>query len=273
MRESDELRWRAEENMREAFRFLARGATEGATFEVDNACHVATGIPNAFFNPVFLYRAPDDVEGFQRRARAFFEARGGLPWSLILTRSGDKPALISEERLKDAGMIPAGVVPLLSRPTPRDSRWPRFHPEIVIERVEEADALSDHREALSESFGLPAYVTDMLIPEMPPPSLRLYVAYFAGEPVATAAIFEGAGVAGLYNLGVHPSYRRRGIGSAMVRHALDESCWECGLAECVLQAPRVTLPMFRRLGFEPITMCIRYVEPQHLPPGEGKKRG
>ena len=272
MKESEELRWRAEENMRESFRFLARGATEGATLEVDNACHIATGIPNAFFNPVFLYRAPDDMEGFQRRARAFFEARGNLPWTLIVTRNSDAPPLISEERLKDAGMISAGMVPLLWRPTPRDARWPRFHPDVTIERVEDPDLLSDHREALAESFGLPGYVTDLLIPEMPPPPLRLYVAYLAGDPIGTAAIFEAAGVAGLYNLGVNPAYRKRGIGSALVRHALEEACWECGLSDCIVQSPRATLTLFRRLGFEPLTMCIRYVEPQHLPPGEGKKR-
>ncbi len=259
--------------MREAFRFLARGAAEGAILEVDGACHVATGVPNAFFNPVFLYRSPDDVEGFQRRARAFYEARGGLPWSLIVIREQDNPPHVTEERLRDAGMVPAGIVPLLIRPTPRDADWPRFHPDITIERVEDRDSLSDHREALAESFGIPGYVTDLLIPEMPPPPLRLYVAYIAGDPVATAAIFEGAGIAGLYNLGVHPTYRRRGIGSALIRHALDEACWECGLSECATQAPRLALPLFRRLGFRPLALCARYVEPQHLPLGESKKRG
>lgn len=273
MRDSLDLRWRAEENLREAFRFLARGSVEGATLEVDGACHVATGLPNAFFNPVFLYRAPDDVEGFQRRARAFFEARGGLPWSLVVMREQDAAPHITEERLRDAGMVPAGIVPLLVRATPREAEWPRFHPEILIERVEDWDTLSDHREALAESFGLPAYVTDLLIPNMPPPPLRLYVAYLAGEPIGTAAVFEGAGVAGIYNLGVHPLYRRRGIGAALIRHALDEACWECGLSECTAQVPRAVLPLFRRLGFHTMALCARYAEPQHLPPGEGKKRG
>jgi GNAT superfamily N-acetyltransferase len=270
--EMAELRWRAEENMREAFRVMARYAADGAVLEVENACHIATGIPNAFFNPVFLHRIPDDLEGFRRRAQAFYEARGGLPWTLILPRYEDEPPLLTTDRLRDAGMIPAGFVPMLLRPTPRNESWPRFHAHITIERVTATDELNDHREALAEAFGLPGYVTEMLLPDIPPPTMRLYVAYMGGEAVGTASLFEAAGIGGLYNLGTHPSYRRRGIASALVRHVLDEACWECGLSDCVVQTSRTALPLFLGLGFERIAVCTRFVEPQHLPPGEGKKR-
>jgi GNAT superfamily N-acetyltransferase len=270
--EIDELRWRAEENLREAFRLMARYAADGAVLEIENACHVATGIPNAFFNPVFLYRAPDDLEGFQRRVRAFYEARGGLPWTLVVPQYEDGPPVIGDDRLRDAGMITAGIVPMLARGTQRGMNWPRFHTEVVIERVEDNDTLSDHREVLAEAFGLPGYVTEMLLPDIPPPVMRLYVAYLSGEPVGTVSLFESAGVGGIYSLGTHPGYRRRGIATALVRHVLDEACWECGLSECVVQASRLALPLFRATGFERLAVCARYVEPQHLPPGEGKKR-
>lgn len=262
---------------------MARYAVDGAILEVEGACHIATGIPNAFFNPVFLQRggAPDDLEGFQRRARAFYQARGDLPWTLVVSRyeEEDEPQL-SSDRLMDAGMIPAGSVPVLVRST-AGSRMsgsmgndllPLSRRGVLVERVEDLETLAEHRDVLAEAFGLPSHVTDLLIPELPPPTMRLYVACREGEVVGTASLLETSGVGGIYNLGTHPSYRRQGIATALLRHVLDEACWECGLTECVVQAPRASLPLFRQMGFAPLGVCLRYVEPQHLPPGEGKKR-
>jgi GNAT superfamily N-acetyltransferase len=268
-----ELRWRAEENLREAFRVMARYAADGAVLEIDGACHIATGIPNAFFNPVFLLHGapPDDVEGFQRRARAFYQARGGLPWSMVLTAGDEEPPL-TPDRLRDAGMAAAGSVPVLSRSTTRADIRGRQNREVVIERVEAGEQLAEHRDVLAEAFGLPGFVTEMLLPDLPPPTMRLYNAYLDGDPVGTVSLFDAAGVAGIYNLGVLPGNRRQGIASALLRRVLDEACWELGLAECVVQTPRAALPLFREVGFEWLAACVRYVEPQHMPPGEGKKR-
>ena len=277
---SAELRWRAEENLREAFRVMARYAADGAVLEVDGACHVATGVPSAFFNPVFLTHGvpPDDIDGFQRRARAFYQARGGLPWSLVLTIGDDEEPLLAPERLRDAGMTAAGSVPLLSRATTTargDSRGNgtrRPNRAVVVERVEDKELLAEHREVLAEAFGVPGFVTEMLLPDLPPPTMRLYNAYLGGEPVGTISLFDAAGVAGIYNVGVLPAFRREGIASALLRRVLDEAGWEWGLAECVVQAPRPAVPLFRAHGFERLADCARFVEPRHMPPGEGKKR-
>lgn|GEM_PF-1880847 len=278
MRFNSELIWRAEENQREAFRLMARSAVDGAVLEVEHTCMVATGVPNAFFNPVFLYRTPDEIEIFLRRIRAFYDARGGLPWTLLISQWNsenwrDTEAMLTPDRLSDAGLIAAGTVPIMARETQRGDGWSRFHPQVVVECVQDGDALSDFRDTLAEAFGVPGYVTELLMPEMPNPPLRLYIAYLYGEAVGTISLLDAAGVGGIYNLGVHPGYRRRGIATALLRHALDEACWELGLSECVIQASRVASPLLNNLGFRRIALCHRYVEPENLPPGEGQKRG
>ena len=252
---------------------MARYAAEGAVLEVERACLVATGVPNAFYNPVFLYRPPDDIDNFLRRTRAFYDARGGLPWTLLLSRWVEDAPTLSQGRLNDAGLVSAGTVPLLVRETQRAESWSRFHPNLLIESVTDRDMLSEYRETLAEAFGVPGYVTEMLLPEMPPPTLRLYLAYKDGHAVGTAALFDAVGVGGIYNLGVHPACRRDGIATALIRHALDEACWELSLTECVAQSSRAALPVFLKAGFERVGLCHRYVEPQHMPPGEGQKRG
>ena len=270
-----ELRWRAEENLRDSYRTMARCSADGAVMEADGAYHIATGVPNAFFNPVFLnplYAPPDDVDGFLRRVRAFYAARGGLPWSLLLPHYDDSEPTLTCERLADAGVVAAGSVPLLTRPTPRSRDTLRGNRDIHIERVGDGETLSDHRGVLGEAFGLPGYVTEMLLPDLPPPTTRLYVAYLGREAVGTASLFESAGVAGIYNVSVMPAYRRKGTATMLLRHVLDEACWECGLSDTITQAPRLVWPLFRALGFRRLGICTRYVEPKHLPPGESQKR-
>jgi GNAT superfamily N-acetyltransferase len=272
MRDTNLIIWRAEENLREAFRAMARNASEGAILEVDRACLVATGVPNAFFNPVFLYRPPDDVDSFLRRVQAFYEARGSLPWTLIVPHWDLEDPMLPAERLLDAGLISAGMVPLLVRSTQRSENWPRFHPHVMVESVQDTGTLFEFRETLAEAFGIPGYVTDLLIPELPPPSMRLYVAYLGGQVVGTGALFDTSSVGGIYNLGTHPAFRKRGIATTLVRHIIDEACWEFGLSECTIQASRAALPLLLTMGFERIGICHRYVLPEHLPPGEGAKR-
>lgn len=272
MRDTNQQIWRAEENLREAFRVMARNAAEGAVLEVERACMVATGIPNAFFNPVFLYRPPDDVDGFLRRAQAFYEARGGVPWTLIVAhRDFDEP-MLPAARLHDAGLVGAGMAPMLVRSTQRNENWPRFHPQVMVETVQDTGTLYEYRETLAEAFGIPSYVTEMLIPELPQPNMRLYVAYLGGQVVGTAALLDSNGIGGIYNLGTHPAFRKRGIATTLLRHILDEACWEFGLSECTLQASRSSLPLLLTMGFDRVSICHRYVLPEHLPPGEGAKR-
>ncbi len=272
MRDTTQVIWRAAENLREAFRVMARNAADGAVLEIERACLVATGVPNAFFNPVFLYRPPDDVDSFLRRVQAFYEARGGIPWTIIVPHWDLDEPMLPAGRLQDAGLMSAGMVPLLVRSTQRNENWPRFHPQVMVESVQDTSTLFEYRETLAEAYGIPGYVTEMLLPEIPPPTMRLYVAYLGGQVVGTAALFDSSGIGGIYNLGTHPAFRKRGIATTLLRHLLDEASWEFGLSECTLQASRAVHPLLLTMGFERIGICHRYVLPEHLPPGEGPKR-
>lgn len=268
----EEMRWRAEENLREAFRAMARHAVEGAILEVEGACYIASGIPAAFFNPVFLLRLPDDIDGFLARTRAFYDARGSLPWTLVQVQDeGDEP-LLSSARLNDVGLVEAGGVPLLVRYARYADALGRGARGISVVRVEGGLGIGHHRDVLAEAFGLPGYVTEMLIPELPPPPLRLYVAYCEGQAVGTVSLFDAGGVGGVYNLGTHPAFRGRGVGRALLAHVLEEAQWECGLNECVVQASRQAVPLLQWAGFEPLATCARFVEPKHLPPGAVKSQ-
>lgn len=78
--------------------------------------------------------------------------------------------------------------------------------------------------------------------------LRHYLGMLDGEPVATSAIYEGAGVASVQHVVTLPMVRRRGVGAAMTVHVLQEARVR-GYRTAVLTASPDGINIYRRLGF------------------------
>ncbi len=77
-----------------------------------------------------------------------------------------------------------------------------------------------------------------------------YIGMLHGQPIAMAALLLHAGVAGIYGVGTLPEARRRGIGAALVRHALHEAR-SAGYRVALLTPTDMSLRIYQRLGFQP----------------------
>jgi GNAT superfamily N-acetyltransferase len=75
-----------------------------------------------------------------------------------------------------------------------------------------------------------------------------YQAMLDGEPISFCINYYHAGVAGLYFIGTHTPLRRRGIGTAITRYALQEA-QRAGYPLVILQASAMGDPIYRALGF------------------------
>jgi GNAT superfamily N-acetyltransferase len=84
-----------------------------------------------------------------------------------------------------------------------------------------------------------------------------YIGYLHGEPVATASIMYGDGVAGLYNVATLPEARGKGI-EAMISYVPFNDAEKNGYRYGILHASSMGYPVYKRLGFQDICKLIRY---------------
>lgn len=68
-------------------------------------------------------------------------------------------------------------------------------------------------------------------------------------PVATALLYATNSVAGVYQVGVHPAWRGRGLAQQMMRSVTNRAIVQWQPSALVLQASRDGLEIYRRQGF------------------------
>jgi ribosomal protein S18 acetylase RimI-like enzyme len=134
--------------------------------------------------------------------------------------------------------------------------------DLGIKHVGDAGTLKQWDSTLIRGFGLPdsseGGFFDLLIGlgfDLP---LRNYVGFLNGEPIATAELFLGAGVAGIYGVVTVPKARRQGIGAALTLAPLREAR-AMGYRIGILHSSEMGLGLYRRLGFQEYCKMSHYV--------------
>jgi GNAT superfamily N-acetyltransferase len=211
-----------------------------------------TGIPYLLFNGILSARlSPDDLEGSIARALAPFVARK-LPMFWMTgpcTQPTDLGQRLLAAGLSDAGELIGMAADLAS--VDEDGSAP---PGFTIERVRDLRTLKRWVGVLGAGFGYPAEVersffTALSALELDARSpLIHYLGFVAGEPVASASAFLGAGVVGIYSVATLFEWRRQGIGAAMTLAPL-RAARSAGYQMGILQAEPAGLGVYRRLGF------------------------
>jgi len=125
-------------------------------------------------------------------------------------------------------------------------------PGLTIKRVESVEMLRDFVCSAVSGYGMPegseSTCYDLFAGlgfDLP---LQHYVGYVGGKAVATAELFLGAGVAGIYWVSTVPEARYQGIGTAITQAALLQAR-EMGFRIGILHSSEQGYSVYRQLGF------------------------
>ncbi|HVT10643.1 MAG TPA: GNAT family N-acetyltransferase [Fimbriimonadaceae bacterium] len=175
-------------------------------------------------------------------AASFFESRG-MPWCWQVGPASNPDDL--GDKLVAAGLT-------LSHQTPGMGVDLRGYEPGSVEEVQEVTdeaSLAEWSEAVLAAFGMPpafgSVFTNCFAPDVP---IRFFYLKADGKPVAASMSFYGAGVAGIYCVGVVPEARRRGFGER-VMHACLQGALEDGYDVAILHSSRMGVPLYEKLGF------------------------
>lgn len=135
-------------------------------------------------------------------------------------------------------------------------------PHLTIKQVEDVETIREFARAAIISFGPPETNESTVINlmaglgyDLP---LRNYIGYLDGQPVATAELFLGAGVAGIYWVSTVPTARGQGIGAAITQVPLREAR-EMGYRIGILHSTPMGMGVYTRLGFVEYCRMSHYI--------------
>jgi GNAT superfamily N-acetyltransferase len=251
------------DNLRQSFRVLANGRPRGSVLDLPGLSIASLGVTFQMFNAAFLNEPVETERALEERlhtARDYFAAQA-LRWSFwicedwLLTGGIRRKLSRACETvgLRVSSEMPGLAAELIRRPA-------RELPAIELRRVDSVETLNDFRALGATCFHVPiawfSEVFDGALAASHP--FVCWVGYREGEPVATAATVSTQGITGLYNVATAPSYRRRGYGEAITRHAIDAAARETDSTRVVLQSTSEGLRLYQRIGFQPVTRVLVY---------------
>ena len=133
-------------------------------------------------------------------------------------------------------------------------------PQLLITRVEDTRDMGEFRSILGRVFHIAPEEAEMVLGDnaLSVEGVRHYLGRLDGEAVGTLSMVTRGPVPGLWNVGTLPEHRRTGIGTALMRHALQEATHE-GRTSSMLLASKEGVPLYERLGYRTLSTVRIFV--------------
>ena len=251
-----------EENSVAYWRTCAPLLPGGEFHESDEMTWFASDFTSApWFNQVMLTNvgANDADAAIDERLAFFRERNRPMLWSVTpSSQPGDLEARLQSRGLQPAPSVLTGMALELA-----ELLDPAAPAALTIERVTDAAGLETWLRCYINGFGMteaagrPFFGLYHEIGFDDAAPFRHYVGSLDGEPVASATLFLGAGVASIWHVGTVPAARRQGVGAAMTLAPLRDA-QAVGYRAGVLGASADGLSVYQRLGFKAYSRTAQY---------------
>ncbi len=217
-------------------------------------------IPYPWYNAAMSLRAPsEDASPLIQDTIAYFQSkeRGLFTWWLghDVAPSAWEPYLFANG-LKPDTHTPGMAVSL------DDLNLSIHAPDgLKIVQVQDSETMKAWVRVFIQGYDLPLDWEAPALALMLDTGLKLpwwsYLAYLHDEPVATGAVFFGAGVAGIQMVATLPAWRGKGIGAAVTLQPLLDAR-AMGYRIGILQASDMGFSVYKRLGFKEVCRMNHY---------------
>ncbi|MFC7531593.1 GNAT family N-acetyltransferase [Actinoplanes sp. GCM10030250] len=228
----------------EAIALLCRITPKGWYAERGTACATVTGCAVASLNCACTTTLDPDLGVLDEMASEV--GRLGVPWSIMVRgEAGDETTALAVRhgrvRRLDMPLMDCGPDEVRYRPVPARAASLR----------QVGGTESDlYTAGLTECFGAAEGVFGSLMrgAVLAAPEITGYVAEEAGRVVATGLGMRTSGVVGVFNIGVAPAARGRGLGRAITERVMLDG-FEAGADRAYLHASSMGRPLYESMNF------------------------
>ncbi len=249
-----------EQNLRQMFRVLAARRPAGQVHEMPGITIASLGSSFQMFNAAFLSSPVLNDEDFEHRlaAAALHMQARGWPWAFWMCEEW-LPTVMRRRAvriLERRGLFLASEMPGMAAEFMKPSQRPG--PQLDIRPVTGETARQAFCQIGAACFHVPLMWFEEIFGDTAIFGAECagWVGYQDGQPIATAATMTAGGAIGLYNIAILPQFRNRGYGEAITRHAWQAARERSGLERTILQATRLGMGLYRRLGFRSVSRFL-----------------
>ena len=206
---------------------------------------LASGIPHAGFNVVFLMSPARDPERILADAVEFMKSREISNWRVVALpeAAASMASVVRPGGLGPVHQMPGMLMspmPLEPPPGPRDLEVvPADTPELWATMLEIGAIGTD---------GSPWDRVDWILPFVRDGPVRGYLGLVQGRPVSTSIGFSHSGIGGVFFVATLPEFRGRGFGTCLTWRAATDSRQD-GCDASYLQASKDGYPVYSKMGY------------------------
>ncbi len=246
-----------------AWRFFARHSVAGEVLDLPEVSIASSNVPWPMMNVAFLPAPVETEEELTRAAAAaasFFVPKRRT-WMLALCEDWVPPRL--RERA-GALFAPHGLKPSMQATGMVAERLaPSMRPQPMLEVRQAKDSAGrrDIADVNARCYDVPLEAGHKTfdVPSLFSGDSKGFVGYRQGQAATSAAVIRVDDVAYIFMVATLPAHRQLGCAEAVMRRALDEAKRAWGIERTVLHATPAGIPVYRRMGYRPVTRFHFYM--------------